>query len=93
MIIPLADRKAYLATIPWVTILKRPKSCEGKRGTCKNPGYYRYRHIKDEFGWRPGTRTYCWNHMIHAGLHGTMTEDTRFGRWVDKHPPPWEAAK
>lgn len=99
--IPLATRKAYLATIPWVTILKTPVACTGwhnkswGKKPCPNPAYYRFKHHQQrttaryQCGHHGEVETYCWNHLSSRGLYGDHCEERRTDRWMEKHPPPW----
>lgn len=90
----LEERKAFIATIPWVKRLKKPQSCEGfvasrNGGHCKNPGYWKFRHLKRKF-FRPTveTQVLCWNHLFSRGIYGDMDEEERFARWIQRNPPP-----
>lgn len=94
MIPPLAERRAYVETLPWVRRLKKPAICtgwhhasEGKRA-CKNLARWSYRHVKGMMR-RGETGYYCWAHVMSRGLYGDMDEEARTEKWIDKHPPPW----
>lgn len=47
-----------------------------------------YLEVRSLVGGAPGRRVrhYCWDHLISAGIYGSMEEDQRSSRWFDKHP-------
>lgn len=73
-----------------------PTSCDGlvpgrfsfkrqREGTivgCKNPAYWAFRHLADRTGCRPATSHYCWPHLMHRGVYGTMEETDRTYTWL-----------
>src|SRR5687767_14397845 len=92
--IPLKLRKAYLATIPWVTILKEPVPCEGWKGgkspRCTKLAHYSFQHSKARYTLHSGQRRrYCWTHLMSRGLYGNYAEEARTERWLTANPAPW----
>lgn len=101
--ISLKQRKAYLAKIPWVRILKKSTICTGwhnksfGKKQCPNPAYYSFKHHKARpaLPWPRCQHTgemghYCWSHLISRGFYDGMCEEARFDKWTKKNPPPWE---
>jgi hypothetical protein len=65
------------------------------RSRCSKTARWSFRPLKRyDMSWRylvggaPGRRVrhYCWDHLISAGIYGSMEEDQRSSRWFDKHP-------
>lgn len=101
--ISLKQRKAYLATIPWVRMLKKPTTCTGwhnksfGKKPCKNQAWYSFKHHQSYkrhghpvCDHRAEIGHYCWSHLISRGFYDGMCEEARFDKWVKKNPPPWE---
>jgi hypothetical protein len=99
MRIPLEDRKAYIATAPWIRRLKRKVPCDGwmqGRKKCKNPAEWSYRKLRRESpGWylvaksEPVWVHLCWSHLGSRGLYSNMSEEARWQRFQKRNPPPW----
>jgi hypothetical protein len=95
MTVSIRTRQAYAATIPRVRKLSRPTKCEGWHGgsegkrPCRNPANWSYRHLIGVLSGDGRTRRYCWNHLMTRGLYGSMKDEARTNRWIEKHPPPW----
>lgn len=96
--IPLEDRKAYTATIPWVRRLVRKTACDGwmpNRKKCKVKAEWSFRRLRKYRGYwlvhpdEPKWVHYCWNHLSSRGLYGSMEEEERTQNWTKKNPPPW----
>jgi hypothetical protein len=100
MRILLEDRKKYIATAPWVRRLKRKVACDGwmeGRKKCKKPAEWSYRRLRRESpGWylvakdEPTWSHFCWAHLISRGLYGNMSEETRWRKFQDEYPAPWD---
>jgi hypothetical protein len=94
MTIPIEERKAYVATFPWIRELKRPAPCQGWHGqsrgkrACKNLARWSYRHLTNDFD-DGRTRRYCLNHLFSQGIYGSMEDEARTERWMKAHPPTW----
>ena len=95
---PLEERKAHLATVPWVRRLKRKVPCNGwmeGRKKCKNPAEWSYRRLRGGPVWflvrrdEPTWAHFCWSHLWSRGFYGGMEEEQRWLRWLEKNPPPW----
>jgi hypothetical protein len=93
--IPLAERTAFLLTVPWISRVKGLVGCDGicwsrssmsRRQKCKKNAKFAYRPLKKS----PAVKgNYCWSHLP---ISMSMEESDRFDRWVAKNPPPWRSS-
>lgn len=77
----LEERKAIVARISWVTRMATPRRCDGKGGSCKRKGYWKFRALKKSWA-KDGV--YCWTHLIYYGIYGDMDEEERTLKWLRK---------
>jgi hypothetical protein len=91
------ERKEFLQSIPWVTWIKQPMKCQGKRYSgmplkkiynptgkydCKNTAHWMFRHTKRGDSHNRGkTKVYCMSHLFSLGLYGNMAEESRYQNW------------
>jgi hypothetical protein len=81
------ERQELMKTHPAVRYLKRPVPCTAKaRGKpCKNMAHWRFRALRPRDGWgRVGDGVFCWSHLIHHGVYGSMDEEARTERWLKR---------
>lgn len=61
-----------------------------KKYTCKNRAYWKFEGLKlsKRFPYRTDqSGTYCWKHLVHRGVYGSMEEEDRTLKWFKKHDP------
>jgi hypothetical protein len=92
--IPLEDRKAYIATAPWIRRLKRTVACQGWMSggrKCKKPAEWSYRR-RGRTWWanqKPELIHLCWTHLSSSGLRRDPAEEERWEKFQKNSPPPW----
>lgn len=90
------ERKAILASIPWVRRLEKPKPCDAHRNDmpgkayrgivskdpwkCKKLAHWRFTAKRNSWS---ATGNYCWPHLFSRGLYGDMLESERFEAWLE----------
>jgi len=75
-------QQIVLNALPWVHYYCDPRPCTGwmaSRKKCKNPAHWRFTSKKSRTVWAMDqpNGVYCWSHLIHRGIYGSMDEEAR----------------
>lgn len=78
-------QELVLDNIPWVHYYCEPRECTGwmsSQKKCKNAAHWRFTSLKSRSVWAMNqpNGVYCWSHLMHRGLYGSMDEEERTTR-------------